>query len=201
MKRKHLLPAVALTFALGCLSACNAADAGQTGPNGQPSPSASSPSGSSAPSPSPTPTPTPAASVDPRTAAVTKTVDRYYKVTDALYRKPNRTPWRQLQTVSRGEAFQMWQDELLDMFVARQHLTGAIKHDLTKVDKIKKKDGHLQAVVTTCWDVSATDVVDEHGKSIIDKKKRPNRGSKNLTLRMDGKTWYVVQERDGHAKC
>ena len=37
MKRTHLLPAVALTFALGGLTACNAADAQPTGPGGQPS--------------------------------------------------------------------------------------------------------------------------------------------------------------------
>ena len=66
-----------------------------------------------------------------------------------------------------------------------------------KVGKVQKKSGHLQAGVTTCWDVSAVDVVNKHGKSVIDKKKRPNRGSTYLTLRQDGKTWYVVREWDG----
>jgi hypothetical protein len=200
MKSRHLLPAVALTFAVGGLSACN--PAGATGPGSPPSAVASSPSSSATPSPSPTPTPTPTKKpVDPRTAAVTKAVDRYYKVTDALYRKPNRAPWRKLKTVSRDEAFFMRQDELLDMFTSQQHATGSTTWKTVRVGKIQKKTGHLRAHVTTCWDVSAVDVVDKHGKSVINKKKRPNRGSAALTLRLDGKTWYVVRDWDGNAKC
>lgn len=199
MKRTHLLPTVVLTFALGGLTACNAADAQPTTPGSPPSPVASTTN--SSPSPSPTPTPTSTPSVDPRTAAITKTVDRYYKVTDALYRKPNRAPWRKLQTVSRDEALSALQDELLDMFTAEQHATGSTKWKTVKIGKVQKKGGHLQASATTCWDVSSVDVVDKHGKSVINKKKRPNLGSSALTLRQDGKTWYVVRDWDGHAKC
>lgn len=202
MKRTHLLPAVALTFALAGLTACNPADAQPTGPVGQPSPAPSSPSSTATPSPSPTPTPTPTSKpVDPRTTAITKTVDRYYKVTDDLYRKPNRAPWRQLKTVSRDEAFYTLQNELLDMFSAQQHATGSITWRTVKVSKPKKTNGHLQASVTTCWDVSAVDVVNKHGKSVINKKKRPNRGSDALTLRQDSDKWYVVRDWDGKAKC
>ena len=202
MKRTHLLPAAAMTLALAGLSACNAADAQPTGPGGEPSPAASSPSSTATPSPSPTPTPTPTSKpVDPRTAAITKTVDRYYKVTDALYRKPNRAPWRKLKTVSRDEAFLALQDELLDMFTSQQHATGSTTWKVVKVGKVQKKSGHLEAGVTTCWDVSAVDVVDKHGKSVINKKKRPNRGSDALILRKDGETWYVVRDWDGKAKC
>lgn len=199
MNRAHALPAVALTLALGGLAACTPADAGQgTVPGEQPSAAVSSPP-SSSPTPSLSPTPTP--TVDPRTAAVTKTVDRYYKVTDELYRKPNKAPWRQLQTVSRNEALSMRQDELLDMFIAKQHATGSTTYEIVKVGRVEKKSGHLQASVTTCWDVSAVDVVDKRGKSVIDKEHRPNRGSAALTLRLDGKTWYVVRDRNGDKKC
>lgn len=204
MKRTHLLPAVALTFALAGLSACNGTEDGQqTAPGGQPSAAVSSPPSTPAttPSPSPTPTPTKTPSVDPRTAAVTKAINSYYKVTDELYRKPNRAPWRQLKTVSRDEAFLTMQDELLTMFTSEQHVTGSVKYTIVKVGKAQKKSGHLRVRASTCWDVSATDVVDKHGKSVINKKKRPNNGSDALTLRLDGKTWYVIRDWDGNAKC
>jgi hypothetical protein len=200
MKRARLLLSLTLALAVSCASACGPTDQ-QTGPGAQPTAEPTTTSTSATPTPTPTPTPTSTPNADPRTAAVTKTVDRYYKVTDALYRKPNRAPWRKLQTVSRDEAFLMLQDELLGMFTAKQHATGSTKWKLVKVGKIQKKNGYLQASVTTCWDVSVVDVVDKHGKSVIDKKKRPNRGSDDLTLRQDGKTWYVIRDRDGHAKC
>lgn len=203
MKRIRMVPAVALTFALVGLSACNGTEDGQqTAPGGQPSAAVSSPASSSAtPSPSPTPTPTKTPSVDPRTAAVTKAVNRYYKVTDELYRKPNRAPWRKLQTVSQDEAFQVLQSDLLNMFRAQQHATGSTTWKVMKVGKTQKKKNHSQVSVTTCWDVSAVDVVDKHGKSVIDKKKRPNRGSDALTLQKTDTTWYVVRDWNGKAKC
>lgn len=201
---KRLRAPLALTVALAVcgLSACTGDNAQQTAPvGGQPSGPATSvtPTPSATRTPTPTPTPTPTA--DPRTAAVTKAVDRYYKVTDELYRKPNRAPWRKLQTVSQDEAFQVLQGELLDMFRSQKHATGSTTWKVIKVGKTQKKDGHSRVSVTTCWDVSAVDVVNKVGKSVIDKKKRPNRGSDALTLRQDGKTWYVVRDWNGKAKC
>lgn len=199
---KRLRAPLALTVALAVcgLSACTGDNAQQTAPvGGQPSAPATSMTPTPSATPSPTPTPTPA--VDPRTAAVTKAVDRYYKVTEELYRKPNRAPWRKLQTVSQDEAFQMRQGILLDMFQAQRHSTGSKTWKVVKVGKIAKESGKLQVSATTCWDVTAVDIVDKRGKSVINKKKRPNRGSAALTLRLDDKVWYVVRDRNGKAKC
>lgn len=200
MNRPHVSLALTLAFAVCGLSACTGENAQQTAPIGG-QPSAPATSVTATPSATPTPTPTPKPTVDPRTAAITKAVDRYYKVTDELYRKPNRAPWRKLQTVSREEAFQMRQGVLLDMFQAQQRTTGSKTWEVVKVSKIKKKSGQYQVSATTCWDVSAVDVVDKRGKSVINKSKRPNSGSAALTLRRDGKIWYVVRDRNGKAKC
>jgi hypothetical protein len=93
------------------------------------------------------------------------------------------------------------QSDLLSMYRAQQHATGSTTYKVTKVGKAQKKNGHLRANVTTCWDVSAIDVVDKRGKSVLDKKKRPNRGSDALTLRQDGKTWLVIRDWNGKGKC
>lgn len=200
LKRLRAPLALTLVLAVGGLSACTGDNTQQTAPIGG-QPSAPVTSATATPSATPTPTPTPTPSVDPRTAAITKAVDRYYKVTDELYRKPNSAPWRKLQTVSQGEAFLVLQGELLDMFRAQQHATGSTTWKVVKVGEVEKKSGDLHASATTCWDVSAVDVVDENNKSVIDKKKRPNRGSDALTLRQDGKTWYVIRDWNGKAKC
>lgn len=45
------------------------------------------------------------------------------------------------------------------------------------------------------------DVVDKRGKSVINMKNRPNTRNYELIVRLDGKSWYVVQDRNGKAKC
>lgn len=191
----------AAAVAAGCalLATCACNRAGPTPPGEPPSASPTSVVVSPTPTPTVTPTETSTTPADPRRAALAKAVRHYYSVTDSLFRKPNRAPYRQLQRVATDQALLAYQNEVLDLYVAKRHLTGST--ELLSIDVVSlKKDGrHLEARVNVCWDVAKLILVDQRGNPI--KTKRPNRGIDALRFRTENHRWYAYRYVDGKAKC
>lgn len=158
------------------------------------SPAAATPTPSTSPTPSATPT------LSKTQTDITAAVTNYYKVTDELEQKPPRDPYKKLFTVTKGEAFLMWQDEITNAFTNGQHATGSTKVTEIVTKSILQKSGRSAAKVDTCVDVSNVDVVDKKGKSVVPPD-RPDRFSSRLQLEKYGKTWLVITDRDGSQKC
>jgi len=200
LTRNRTLIALVLLVAVGLVTACalvrqlgGVAAAGP--PTPVPTSASSAPSSSASPSVTPSPSATPTVSVTE--SAITAAVTNYYKVTDQLEQKPPRDPYKKLWTVTKDEAFDMWQDTVLQDLRTKQHQTGSTKVLSIDVGKSVRKNLYR---VNTCVDVSSVDIVDSRGKSVI-QGDRPNRAASALLVRRDKSVWYVVQDRDGKQKC
>lgn len=164
-------------------------------------PQSATPEPTASPSPTPTvaspstPKPTPV-SADP----VAQDVYRYYRVLDELRQKPPRDPYKKLFAITRGEAFDMWQDVLVQQSFSGEHSTGFVKVNLTDRGKVTSKDGSQRIQVGACVDLSGIDYLDKNGKSIM-AKGEPARTEEKLWLIKEKKSWYVMKSRDGAAKC
>src|SRR4051812_4675226 len=115
LTRNRTLIALVLVIVVGVVTACalvrqltGVASAGAPTPL-VPSPPVATSTSSPTASPSPSATPT----TSPTESAITAAVTKYYKVTDELEQKPPRDPYKKLWTVTKDEAFNMWQDTVL----------------------------------------------------------------------------------------
>ncbi len=131
---------------------------------------------------------------------VAQDVYRYYRVLDELRQKPPRDPYKKLFAITRGEAFDMWQDVLVQQSFSGEHSTGFVKVTLTDRGKVTSKDGSQRIQVAACVDLSGIDYLDKNGKSIM-AKDGPARTEEKLWLIKEKKSWYVMKSRDGAAKC
>lgn len=151
----------------------------------------STPPTSAKPTPRPTPRPTPI-------AEVTATVKRFHRVLDSLSHEPVSKPYTQLLTVTRGEAFQVWQTAIVEGYGNGWRQKGSTK--VLSVDQGPLSANGRQVRVDTCVDVSQVDVVDRDGKSVV-AKGRPDRAAATLVLVLEKDRWYITQDRDGKHKC
>ena len=176
--RLHLV-AVALAFGMF------AAGCAKSEPP-QPSPTLSSASQSATASPSATPT-VPASEA----AAVARAKD-YVAMLDKLSSNP-KANLDELSTVARGRAADKWRQILLDDRSAGHRQTGSTKLTLISA-KVGSSDQRW--AVTMCLDVSAVDVVDRDGKSVV-AKNRPDRVRDVLTVDQDTSSskWFVTQDK------
>ena len=107
-------------------------------------PQSATPEPTASPSPTPTvaspstPKPTPV-SADP----VAQDVYRYYRVLDELRQKPPRDPYKKLFAITRGEAFDMWQDVLVQQSFSGEHSTGFVK-----VTFDRSRESHIEGWFT-----------------------------------------------------
>lgn len=201
LTRNRTLIAVILVAVVGLVTACAllrqltgvaTADGPGTPPTTVPTTTAPTTQPTSPVSPSPTSKPT----LSPTENAVAAAVTNYYKVTDELEQKPPRDPYKKLWTVAKDEAFDMWQDTVLQDVRSQQHQTGWTK--VSSIDVGKPNKNKIR--VNTCVDVSGIDFVDKQGKSVL-KKSRKTAFSYTLLVRKDKGDWFVVQDRDGSKKC
>lgn len=200
LTRNRTLIALVLVIVVGVVTACalvrqlsGVATAGA--PTTLPTPGSTTSAVSTSPASTPSPTSTP--TLSPTQADITAAVTNYYKVTDELEQKPPRDPYKKLWTVAKGEAFDMWQDIVLQDRRNGWHGTGST--EVLSV-KIGKKVANSKYRVDTCVDVSGADLVDKNGKSVATKN-RLDRPPSALVVQRVGKSWYVLQDRDGSAKC
>lgn len=200
MTRTHALCAAILASALAATTGCTLfrEAEGTTPPPSAPTavsvPSPSIPGASATPTtPAPTPTPT-------TSDAVTKTIYRYYEVLDDLGQKPPKSPYKKLLTITRGEAFEMWQNVVVQDAASGRRQLGSVKVLSVSQGKKSKKDGRQRVEVVTCIDVSEVDLVDKKGKSVVPKD-RPDKAASKLLLERNDNIWYIIRDRDDSKKC
>lgn len=140
---------------------------------------APSPSGTVSQSTAPTMDASPSDS-DAASKAAEAVVRRHFEVLDRLRQQPKR-PIKELATVSVGTQLnaekRLVQSER-DKGYKQQGATKVVdlKVDSVNLDNSDPKAGKVPTVtVTVCWDVSAVDVLDKQGKSVVTAE-RPDRG-------------------------
>jgi len=144
---------------------------------------------SPAPTPTPTPTHTPLTAAEQNKKNAGNAVVRFVALTDQLSSDP-RQSLNKLATVSRGQVIDPWTQILFQQRIKQETQKGTSTVAITKVTY---KGNNLYAV-NACIDVSKVDVVDKHGKSVVNLD-GPRRVSYDdvVQLASDGK-FYVVKE-------
>lgn len=139
---------------------------------------------------SPTPAPTPLTAAEQNKKNAGNAVVRFVALTDKLSSDP-RQSLNKLATVSRGQVIDPWTQILFQQRIKQETQKGTSTVAITKVTY---KGNNLYAV-NACIDVSKVDVVDKHGKSVVNPD-GPRRVSYDdvVQLASDGK-FYVVKEK------
>lgn len=196
MTNMRRVSALVATFVFGVLSSCSDDPTDTTAP---PRDAASTP----APSPS-TPASEPPTDSEVAEEAAARLMRSYYATVDRLRQDPTQ-PLGQLKAVANGG-----QLEAQTIFTRNQRQAGNRQTGSAEVVDVVVQSVNLdrtgQAQVPTvdldiCWDVSAVDVLDQDGESIVSPE-RPDRGWTRYTVANhqwktnpdDG--WRVVSGRD-----
>lgn len=166
-----------LAAMLGCSE-----DLGDASPTAPPSPPESSISETTeSPTSSPSPTDSEVAA-----QAATEAVHEYFKVVDRLGQKPNR-PLKALRTVAVSTQLSAQERLLRSQRSAGYRQTGdaqvvSLLVQSVNLDNSAPKAGRVPTVqVDVCWDVSAVDVLDDDGQSVVTAQ-RPDRGWTRYTV-------------------
>ena len=163
------------------LAACNDGDATPTGTSSTQSPTATGASPSS--------TPTPTKSLTPEQQDLQdagQSIARYWTVIDETASNP-KTDLKILATVARAQALAQWQSTL-----AEYRSRGWVQSGRSTVrDIVAKKVRKDRYTVSACRDVTAVDVVDTSGKSVV-KASRPDRQRFTYTVERTPDGFFVT---------
>lgn len=156
------------------------------------------PSRSITPTPTPEPSKTPTPTPSPADAAK-ETVTEYYALLDQLLQDPKK-PLDDLIEVSRDPAYSEAVKRVNGYRNAGHRLKGDAQIVSIAVGTPKGDPGELKVGVDVCVDVSATDVVNKDGESVV-AEDRPVEASDRLELQQEDGTWFVTRERTGGHQC
>ena len=148
-----------------------------------PASSAPSPSTPSATTPSSAPaSPSPTSNRDRAEASARATVDVYYRVLDEIASDPD-VPMSQLDEALAGDYLAAWRSDLEKSRTDGWRQSGYTELIDVVTQGVEAPSGGRSAsvVVDVCYDVSATDVVDASGASVVPED-RPSRGWERLTV-------------------
>ena len=185
MRQKMFATMVVLVACAVALAGCNAED---TPPSASPTSSGqSSLPGTAGTSSTPTPTKslTPAEQ-DLRSAE--QAITEYWRVIDGAASNPSQN-LNVLATVARSQALAQWQTTL-----ATDRAQGLTQKGLSTVGDATAatKDGKT-FTVSACLDVSAVDVVDASGKSVV-RPDRPTKQSYTYTVQKAPEGFFVIED-------
>ena len=157
MRTRWLVAGVLAAVCSVALAACNDGEATPTETTSTQSPTATGASSSS--------TPTPTKSLTPEQQDLQdaeQSIVNYWKVLDEAAANP-KSDLKALATVARAQALAQWQSTLSDY-----RSKGWVQHgNASVVDPVASKKAGKSFAVTACIDVSALDVVDKSGTSVV----------------------------------
>lgn len=180
------------TFGAVCgVAACVVALAGCTSDDIPPSASPSSTGGSSTRTAATIATPTPTRSLTPEQQdlrSAEEAITQYWKVIDEAASIPNQD-LKVLSTVARSQALAQWQNTL-----TTDRASGLRQQGLSTVrDARASSDDGKTYTVSACLDVSAVDVVDASGKSVV-RSDRPATRSYTYTVQKAPQGFFVIED-------
>lgn len=167
-----------------------------------PSQASQSPTAPATTEPTTSSSPTATSAPSESTAAekeATAAVRTYYETIGSLAKKPT-ARFAPLAEVARGDALKIRRVSVINLRSKGWRQVGDLVVTSVKVDKIDGAQGRLKARVSACWDVSAVDVQDRTGKSVV-AESRPEVGAADLTLQQSAGRWYVIKDVAGARRC
>jgi hypothetical protein len=181
MRTRWLVAGVLAAVCSVALAACDDGEATPTGTSSTQSPTATGASSSS--------TPTPTKSLTPQQKDLQdagQSIARYWTVIDETASNP-KTNLNLLATVARAQALAQWQSTL-----AGYRSKGWVQLGNSTVgDVVAHKVGKNHFTVSACRDVTAVDVVDGSGKSVV-KDSRPERQRFTYTVEKTPEGFFVT---------
>ncbi|ADU46875.1 hypothetical protein [Intrasporangium calvum] len=126
---------------------------------------------------------------DPELAAAEATVEKLWKLVDALGADKQRS-LDELNTVARDQTLEIWRELLTKRRREAIRQTGS-----TSIVSTEASSARGKLTVDTCFDVSKTNLLDTDGKSVVSENRASRVRYTSVVERGSNGNYYVVQDK------